>query len=67
MNTAQNKKTDVLDCACQWIARLSSDQVTAEDEQAFALWLATPAHREAFDLMLSMMEQVDAAGESSAD
>ncbi|MEM0953465.1 MAG: FecR domain-containing protein [Pseudomonadota bacterium] len=43
------------DAACEWIARLQSDQVSDADREAFALWLAQrPEHRSAMDAMLDM-------------
>ncbi len=48
------------DQACQWIARLSADTASAEDQQAFALWLAAnPAHGEAMDTMLDLWEDLE--------
>ena len=47
MNLKNNK---LLDEAAEWIARLRSDQVSAVDQQAFAVWLSQGvAQREAFD------------------
>ncbi len=44
------KNNQLLDEAAEWIARLRSDQVSAADQQAFALWLSEGvAHRQAFD------------------
>ena len=47
------------DQACHWIARLRSDTVSEEDQQAFALWLAAnPAHRKAMDAMLDLWDDL---------
>lgn len=44
------KNNQLLDEAAEWIARLRSDQVSAADQQAFAVWLSQGgAQREAFD------------------
>lgn len=44
------KNNRLLDEAAEWIVRLRSDQVTAADQQAFAVWLSQGVdHREAFD------------------
>jgi len=59
------KFSDTESCADQaasWIARLRSDQVTEQDEQAFVLWLAeSPEHQIAFDEMLLLWEAMGSA------
>jgi len=57
MNAKEKQATDPHESACHWIARLSSDHVTSEDEQTFALWLAaSPSNRDAFDEMVALLE-----------
>ena len=47
------------DTALGWIARFRSEQATAEDREAFALWLAAdPAHQRAMDDMLDLWDDL---------
>jgi len=55
--------TDIDDQACEaalgWIARLRSDQASAEDRQAFALWLGQDsAHARVMDEMLELWDDL---------
>lgn len=48
--------------AAAWLARLRSEERTAEDEQGFRAWLAeSAAHREAFEVANSVFEMAGAA------
>ena len=48
------------DIACAWLARLRADDVSAEDRQAFALWLAErPEHKAAMDRVLDLWSELD--------
>jgi transmembrane sensor len=60
----------VLDQASAWIVRLRSDQVTEQDQQDFALWLAeSTQHQQAFDEMMVLWEtmgsNLDSGGKTS--
>ncbi len=56
MNLPNNQ---LLDEAAEWIAHLRSDQVTAADQQAFALWLSQgAAHQQAFDQTESLWQDL---------
>jgi transmembrane sensor len=47
------------DAAMGWIARLRSDAVSEQDQQAFALWLGEHcSHRDAMDQMLALWEDL---------
>ena len=47
------------DKALGWIARFRSDQATASDREAFALWLAQdPGHKRAMDEMLELWDDL---------
>ena len=47
------------DKALGWIARFRSDQATASDREAFALWLAKdPGHKRAMDEMLELWDDL---------
>lgn len=47
------------DAALGWIARLRSDAVSEQDQQAFALWLGEHrSHRDAMDQMLTLWEDL---------
>ncbi|HEY0687183.1 MAG TPA: FecR domain-containing protein [Steroidobacter sp.] len=51
--------------AAAWLARLRSEERTAEDEQGFRAWLAeSPLHREAFELTNSVFDMAGAADRS---
>lgn len=42
-------REDIFDEAARWVARHNSDELTAEDRQAFGAWIAQdPAHRDAY-------------------
>ncbi len=54
----------VLDQASAWIVRLRSDQVTEQDQQDFALWLAeSEQHQKAFDEMMVLWEAMGSTTE----
>ncbi len=56
MNLQNNQ---LLDEAAEWIAHLRSDQVTAADQQAFALWLSEgAAQQQAFDQTESLWQDL---------
>ena len=45
--------------ALSWIARLRVDEVSAQDQQSFALWLAEDSsHKVAMDAMLDMWDDL---------
>lgn len=55
----QHNSDDALDQAADWIGRLRSDDVTAEDKQAFADWFSRNAgNRAAFDRLLSLWQDL---------
>ena len=59
METTSSQNDQLLDEAAGWIARLRSDQVSAADQQAFALWLGEgAAHRDAFDQTESLWQDL---------
>ena len=59
METTSSQNNQLLDEAAGWIARLRSDQVSAADQQAFALWLGEgTAHRDAFDQTESLWQDL---------
>ncbi|WP_159980510.1 MULTISPECIES: FecR domain-containing protein [unclassified Novosphingobium] len=45
--TRQPMSPEIAAAAADWIVRRDGGRMTAEDEQAFALWLAEPAHSDA--------------------
>ena len=68
METKSSQNNQLLDEAVGWIARLRSDQVTAADQQAFALWLGEgAAQRDAFDQIESLWQDLGVVQHLSAD
>ena len=56
----QRSKIILQDEAAAWIARLSSDQLTSEDQHRFSCWLsASPEHKLVFDQMSSLWDSLD--------
>ncbi|MEP1471251.1 MAG: FecR domain-containing protein [Halieaceae bacterium] len=63
MNKHATATTYDIDCdqALAWIARLRADNVSAEDHQQFALWMAEgPTRRRAMDDMLNLWDDLGA-------
>ncbi|MGI9292642.1 MAG: FecR family protein [Pseudomonadales bacterium] len=59
MENMNLKNNQLLDEAAEWIARLRSDQVSAADQQAFAVWLSQGiAQREAFDSIENLWQDL---------
>ncbi|MGI9287013.1 MAG: FecR family protein [Pseudomonadales bacterium] len=59
MENMNLKNNQLLDEAAEWIARLRSDQVSAADQQAFAVWLSQGvAQREAFDQIENLWQDL---------
>jgi transmembrane sensor len=57
MISPDDRTLEVRARAAAWLARLRSEQHTAEDERAFQAWLAAdPAHAAAFDAMNAIWE-----------
>ena len=62
MSTQGNKQSEqARNAALGWVARLRSDAVSAEDRQAFALWLGEhQAHTQAMDEALELWDDLGA-------
>lgn len=56
----QRSKIILQDEASAWIARLSSDQLTSDDQQQFTCWLnSSPEHKLAFEQMSALWGSLD--------
>lgn len=57
--TRQPMAPEIAAAAADWIVRRDGGRMTAEDEQAFALWLAEPAHSDAVARLERIWELLD--------
>lgn len=57
--TRQPMAPEIAAAAADWIVRRDGGRMTAEDQQAFALWLAEPAHSDAVARLEMIWELLD--------